>query len=86
MTVRELSMKHVRTAIQTWVDIMNDKTATPTARIAAAESLMNRAVGRPAQAEPTQADTPDKAITGIKIEFAEAPKRTPAKKVKAPAK
>ena len=86
MTLREYAMTHAYEVIDTWAQIMNDPQAPHASRVAAGEKILNRAVGQPAQAIPQEGDTVDQAITGIKIEFAEAPKRAPAKKAKAETK
>ena len=70
-------------ALNVLARVAMDDDAPHSARVSASNSLLDRAYGRPAQAEPVKDDSPDRAITGIKIEFAEAPKRAPAKKAKA---
>ena len=80
MTVREYAMGYVFEALDTWAEIMKDTDQPGTARAAAAAHIVNRAVGQPAQAIAQEGDTVDKAITGIKIEFAEAPKGGTGKK------
>lgn len=79
MTVRELMAQHVSKVVKTWVEILEDKNAAPAARIAAGNSIMDRAIGRPAQAEPTADDTPDKKISRIEIVVVDVPERKPSK-------
>ena len=46
-SVRELAGKHSPAAINTLVGIMDDITAPPASRVAAAKELLDRAHGRP---------------------------------------
>lgn len=52
--VRSLARKHTKKAIRTLLRIMNDKEASHSARVQAADALLTRGWGRPPQAE-----TPD---------------------------
>ena len=44
-----LARQHTRAAIARLVDVMNDAQATPTARVRAAEVILERGWGRPSQ-------------------------------------
>lgn len=48
--LRELAQVHTESALQTLVDIMNNKQATENSRVAAANSLLDRGWGKPSQA------------------------------------
>lgn len=48
--VRELARKYTETAILTIADIMNDENSSASVRLAAANTLLDRAWGRPEQA------------------------------------
>jgi hypothetical protein len=48
--VKELAREHTAEAIATLVDVMGDKDAPPSARVAAADVMLCRGWGRPAQA------------------------------------
>lgn len=48
--VQELARKQTEASIETLVEIMQDDEQRGTARVAAAEALLNRAWGRPEQA------------------------------------
>lgn len=48
--VRALAQAQIEQAINTLVEIANDKGAPPAARVAAANAILDRAVGKPAQA------------------------------------
>ena len=75
MTAREYAMTHLFPAIDTWASIMNDEDAPHAARIAAAAHIANRAIGQPATAQPTDADTPDQTITRIERIVIDVPKK-----------
>ena len=47
--VTELARSHSPKAIKTLVEIMNNETAPPAARIAASNAILDRAYGKPAQ-------------------------------------
>src|SRR5262245_44894600 len=47
--VRELAKQHTQVAIDTLAQVMQDPSAPPTARVAAAEALLARAWGKPSQ-------------------------------------
>lgn len=51
--IQELAREHSPTAIETLVSIMRSPKASPAARVAAANSLLDRAYGRPAQKTET---------------------------------
>jgi len=46
-TLREIARKHTDKAIQTLVEVVNDAGASPSARVAAANALLDRGWGRP---------------------------------------
>jgi hypothetical protein len=77
MTAREYAMTHLFPAIDTWASIMNDEEAPHAARIAAAAHIANRAIGQPATAQPTDADTPDQTITRIERVMIQVPLKKP---------
>lgn len=47
--VRDLARKHTKDALQALVGIMDDAQAAPAARVAAANSLLDRGYGKPSQ-------------------------------------
>lgn len=47
--VRELARSHTEEAIETWVEVMRDKSAPPAARVSAANSVVERGWGKAAQ-------------------------------------
>jgi len=48
--VQELAREHTKEAIALFVEILNDSNAPPAARVSAANSILDRAYGKPAQA------------------------------------
>jgi hypothetical protein len=56
---RALARHHVAAAIEVEVALMNDPTASATARLAAAEAILNRACGRPPSAPNPMTPTDD---------------------------
>ncbi len=84
MTVREYAMTHVFKAIDVMAEIMADEEAPPAARVSAAEKIVTRAIGQPAQANPNEYDTPDQSLSTIRREIvdpkppAPTPERTKA--------
>lgn len=82
--LRELARQHVPSAIRTLVEISNNKKASATARVAASNSIIDRAFGKPNQAISVEAaqqvipcinisvlesnDTQSLAIAGISTE------------------
>lgn len=75
MTVREYAMTHVFEVIDMWAEIAKDETAPHAARIAAGDKIVTRAIGQPAVAAATEADTADRTIERIErviIDRAEA--------------
>ena len=50
ITILELCRKHSADAVKVMVSIMNDEDAPPTARLGAAQAIIDRAYGKPAQA------------------------------------
>ena len=51
--IRSLARSHTRTAIKVLVGVMNSKDATHSARLAAANSILDRGWGRPPQSPET---------------------------------
>jgi hypothetical protein len=47
--IREIARQHTDEAVQVLVNVMNDATAAPAARVGAATALLDRGWGRPAQ-------------------------------------
>jgi Family of unknown function (DUF5681) len=47
--VRELARQHTTTAVETFVSIMTDPKAPPSARVSAANALLDRGYGKPSQ-------------------------------------
>lgn len=47
--VRDLARLHTVEAVNTLVEIMRDKSAQPTARVAAASQILDRGYGKPSQ-------------------------------------
>jgi hypothetical protein len=56
LDIESLARGHTRKAIRTLVGIMNDKTSSPQARIAAAKALLDRGWGAPPVAAPVSAE------------------------------
>lgn len=80
MTLREYAMTHAHDVIDMWAEIFKDANQPAAARVAAGERLMNRAIGQAAQAQPTDADSPDQALTAIVRQIIDpAKKNEPAK-------
>ena len=65
MTLREYAMTHAHDVIDVWAEILKDPNAPQAARVSAGEKILNRAIGQAAQAQPTDADSPDQALTAI---------------------
>lgn len=83
-TLREIAGTYAEEAVNVLARIAMDDEAPHSARVSASNSLLDRAFGRPAQAEPTPEDSADKAVKAIKVEFVAPPKPKPVqKKVKA---
>jgi hypothetical protein len=55
VTLRELARDHTEVALKTIVDIMNNETEPGTTRIMAAQMILDRAWGKPAQQIRTEA-------------------------------
>ena len=49
-SIREAAQQYTETALETLVAVMGDETAPPAARVAAANSLLDRGHGKPRQA------------------------------------
>ena len=54
--VRDLARKHTKDALQALVGIMDDTQAAPAARVAAANSLLDRGYGKPSQSHVGDSD------------------------------
>lgn len=70
-TIAELARKYTHEAIQALVDVMSSKEETGSARVAAANALLDRGYGKPIQA--TTEVNPDKLpspFTGFEIDRA----------------
>src|SRR3990167_3906145 len=50
VTILELCRKHSADAVKVMIEIMNNKDAPPTARLGAAQAIIDRGYGKPAQA------------------------------------
>lgn len=83
MTVREYAMTHVFEALDVWAEIMKDKTQPGTARAAAASHIVNRAIGQPAVAQASEADTSDQTIERIERHIIDHAKKVSDVKEKA---
>jgi Family of unknown function (DUF5681) len=55
--VKTLAREHTAAALQTLVTVMTNAKATPTARVAAANSLLDRGYGRPESALTAKVET-----------------------------
>ena len=55
--IREIARKHTNPAIETLAAIMNDASASPSARVGAATALLDRAWGRPEQSIRASVDS-----------------------------
>src|SRR5262249_10514067 len=56
LNIESLARGHTRKAVRTLAGIMNDKTAAPQTRIAAARALLDRGWGAPPVAAPVSAE------------------------------
>lgn len=65
--IRSLARKHTEAALKTLVGIMNQKSAPPAARVAAANSLIDRGWGKATQ--PISGDEDGAPITFTRIEL-----------------
>ena len=73
--VRELARQHTGESIATLAAIMGDKSENARARVAAAEALLDRAWGRPAQSHTLEVDAGGKLLSLIEAGLARAAKR-----------
>ena len=53
-SIREAAQQYTETAIQTLVEVMSDETAPHAARVAAANSLLDRGYGKPRLEDETK--------------------------------
>jgi hypothetical protein len=49
LSIRELAQSHTGAALQTLVDVANDDSAPPSARVSAAQAILDRGHGKPLQ-------------------------------------
>lgn len=68
--VREIARGHTRDALEVLSKIMHDGTAPPQARVSAANSLLDRGWGKPAQAVTDAEGGPPRVLVEI-VKFAE---------------
>jgi hypothetical protein len=69
LDIESLARGHTRKAIRTVAGIMNDKTATPQARIAAARALLDRGWGTPHVSPPPEMQMPAQPVLKVVREF-----------------
>lgn len=74
-TLREMAQIYAPEALNVLARIAMDDDAPPAARVSASNSLLDRGYGRPAQAEPTQDDTPDQTLQTIRREIVDPVKK-----------
>lgn len=84
-TLREVAETYGEEMIFVLAQIAMDEKAPHGARTSAANSLLDRGYGRPAQADPTPADSPDKVLQRIERIVIDRPvavakKKAPVKK------
>jgi len=60
--IREIARKHTDTAIETLVNVLGDPKANPSARVSAANALLDRGWGRPAQTLHAKIDSEDRNL------------------------
>lgn len=73
-SLSELAQEHTESAIITLAEVMHDGDAPHSARIAAANALLDRGYGKPSQAvDHTSSDGSMAPITGFDIRVASAP-------------
>lgn len=60
--IRSLARSHTETALKTLAGIMEQTDAPPAARVAAANSLLDRGWGKPVQAISNDEDAPFKLV------------------------
>ena len=66
--VKEMARKHTEQAIVVLATVMNDETAKPGERVAAANALLDRGYGKPAQAIVGEEDAPP-IVTNLRVEL-----------------
>lgn len=76
--VKELAKAHSEGAIGSLVEIMEDKSSPPSARVSAAIALLDRGWGRPPQAITGDADNPIQLVGRIERVIVENAKNTDA--------
>lgn len=69
--IRELAREHTETAIQALVDVVTDGKAPPSARVAAATSLLDRGYGKPTTYVETKGNPLD-ALDTAELELLDA--------------
>src|SRR5215471_17474385 len=69
LDIESLARSHTRKAIRTIAGIMNDKTAAPQARIAAARALLDRGWGTPHVSPPPDLQMQAQPVLNVVREF-----------------
>ena len=69
-SIREAAQQYTDEALKTLVDVMGDETAPPAARVAAANSLLDRGHGKPRQS--IDADINGQQLTHLIVRFVDA--------------
>jgi hypothetical protein len=73
--ITELAKAHTEAALATLVEIMTNKKATPSSRVQAAEAILNRGWGKPAQRIET--DAPVMTVSAWLDQIVEAERLNP---------
>lgn len=60
--IASLARQHTEGALKTLAHVMNEPSAPPSARVAAANALLDRGWGKPVQAIANDGDTPFKLV------------------------
>ncbi len=71
--VKELARKHTKDALSTLVKILKDKDAAPAAKVAAANSILDRGYGKPAQISQIEGNADKPVVHKIVREIVHAP-------------
>ena len=64
--IRSLARKHTATAVRTLAGIMNSRKAQPSARVSAAQALLDRGWGRPEQPVDVTHNTSEAFLAALK--------------------
>ena len=67
-TLREIALTYAPEMINVLASVAMDEEQVASARVSAANSLLNRAYGQPAVAKETEADSPDNVVRQTAIE------------------